>query len=85
MIVNGPPIGCATPNGDFTLREYMVLKIARSKTELLLAKFYLIPDLPVKLLASIQLLQAGGYKFVDEIPPLMRNVKDLPEDYLFED
>ena len=45
-----------------------------SKGPLLKAKFYLVDNLPVDILADINMLRRFGYKFKDEVPPVFRHL-----------
>ena len=45
-----------------------------SKGTLLKAQFYLVDNLPVDILADINMLRAFGYKFRDEVPPVFKHL-----------
>ena len=45
-----------------------------SKGPLLKAKFYLVDNLPVDILADLNMLRRFGYKFKDEVPPIFKHL-----------
>ena len=54
--------------------KYLVwMTFPTTKGPLLKARFYLVDNLPVDILADINMLRAFGYKFKDEIPPIFRH------------
>ena len=59
-----------TAGGDVIRPKYLLwMTFPTNDGKILKAKFYLVDDLPVDILADINMLKAFGYRFKDEIPP----------------
>ena len=63
----------ATPGGHLKPKRYLTMLFPTKTGTLLQSKMYLVKDLPVKILADINMLRAFGYTFKDEIPPIFRH------------
>ena len=59
-----------TPNGKVHPEYAIYLKFPTKMGDYYRAKFVLLDDLPTPILADINMLEAFGYKFRDEIPPV---------------
>ena len=59
-----------TPNGKVHPEYAIYLKFPTKTGDYYRAKFVLLDDLPTPILADINMLEAFGYKFRDEIPPI---------------
>ena len=67
------PTTLSTPNGFVTPKECLFLSFPANNGTIYRAKFVLLPQLPAPILADINMLDAFGYKFTDEIPPIFRH------------
>ena len=59
-----------TPNGKVHPEYAIYLRLPTKTGEFYRAKFVLLDNLPTPILADINMLEAFGYKFRDEIPPI---------------
>ena len=76
-----------TPGGPVTPKYVLWLAFPMKSGRILKARMYLMDDLPVPILADINMLKAFGYNFVDEVPPVFRHPakKDLDLELLEDD
>ena len=65
-----------TPGGIVKPTKCIWLSLPMYNGILLKAQVYLVPQLPVKLLADINMLKAFGYSFRDETPPIFRKPEE---------
>ena len=62
-----------TPGGPVTPKYVLWMTFPAKSGLILKAKMYLMDDLPVPILADINMLEAFGYEFKDETPPIFRH------------
>ena len=65
-----------TPGGMVTPKLCIWMALPMYSGNILKAQLYLVKDLPVKLLADINMLKAFGYTFRDETPPIFRKPEE---------
>ena len=69
-----------TPNGKVHPEYAIYLKLPTKTGDFYRAKFVLLDDLPTPILADINMLEAFGYKFRDEIPPVFSHPAEFDLD-----
>ena len=74
-----------TPGGIISPKYCMWMTFPTHNGKLLMRKMYLIDNLPVTVLADINMLKAFGYKFKDGTPPLFQHKAVNEENYGFRD
>ena len=74
-----------TPGGIISPKYCLWMTFPTTNGIQLMRKMYLVNDLPVKILADINMLKAFGYKFKDETPPVFRHKPIEDENYELRD
>ena len=75
-----------TPGGIISPKYCLWMTFPTNSGIQLMRKMYLVDNLPVKVLADINMLKAFGYKFRDETPPIFKHKpKDEPNYELRDD
>ena len=69
-----------TPNGKVHPEYAIFLRFPTKSGEYYRAKFVLLDDLPTPILADINMLEAFGYIFCDEVPPVFNHPAELDLD-----
>ena len=70
---NNTNITMKTPGGIVKPKYCLWMSFPTTTGTILKAKLYLVKNLPVKILADINMLKAFGYKFHNETPPVFRH------------
>ena len=74
-------ISLKTPGGMVTPKECLWMTFPTKTGKILKAQMFLIKDLPVTILADINMLRAFGYQFRDETPPVFRKPEENDIDF----
>ena len=76
-----------TPNGPITPKYVLWLTFPTKSGKILKARMYLVNELPVDILADINMLEHFGYVFRDETPEIFKNINvdDYDDMELLED
>ena len=75
----------ATPGGKIKPKRYINMVFPTKTGTILQSKMYLVRDLPVDILADINMLRAFGYVFRDETPPIFRHDEEKEIDLEIDD
>ena len=71
----------STPGGVIAPKYCMWMTFPTNKGFLMKRRMYLVDDLPVDVLADINMLKSFGYKFPNEVPPIFRHSAKEEKDY----
>ena len=69
----------ATPGGRVHPKYVLFLLFPTRSGKILKARLFLVNDLPVNILADLNMLIAFGYRFNDELPPVFRHEADYDD------